>query len=773
MNQSNFQAQIERAAPTASEAIDLRYYWRIIYRFKYGIVAMGIVAAVVSSMFAARQPDVYDATATLLIEQAQSNVVSIQEIYNLSGSDTDYMETQSEMLRNRSLAERVIRDLNLLSHPVFESSYSSSDSSDSSGLGLVEEAPPEGWIDQARGLVSAIKEKAFPARTSASNENSNFAAALTGEEMALARAINRLHGMMDITILEWTNLVEIQFTGNDAQLTAELANSLAENFIEFTLEQRMEASADANQFLTGGLQSLRDTLNASEQRLQDFMEREGLVDVDGVGSINTIELNELSGQSAGATQRRSEAEARYNQVKDLTPADWRRALSIPAILADEAILNLKENSDAIDRRIAELSNRYGRRHPTMISLRSEQATMAQNLEAQVAVVLESVENEYLSARDVERNIVASIDERKGAVQDINRKSFTLRELQREVDTNRELYDLFFTRIRETDETADYEASNIMIVDPAVPALGPSGPNRRLQVNIATLAAVMLAMLLALLRDAMDNTLNTVSDVEERLKTEVLGVVPKTKDLAYTGEKLAFLGFEQNPHSSFAESFRTIRTGIMLSSLEAPAKVIVVASTLSGEGKTTVAFNLAAATSQTGKTLIIDGDLRRPSIARSLGVDPDHLGITDMLADRLPLEKCILPYKDTDIWIMPHGRKVTNPLEIIASKKFGKLIAALATKFDTVIIDTPPINSVSDALVISHLADQVVYVVKAGSTQTKDVRNSLQRLRASHAHQIGVVLNLVDPNGASYYGDNEYYGGYYNTNVYGEEVPVQN
>jgi len=671
MNQSNFQARIERSAPVASEAIDLRYYWRTIYRFKYGIIAMGLVAGVVSSLFAARQPDVFDATATLLIEQAQSNVVSIQEIYNLSGSDRDYMETQSEMLKNRSLAERVILDLDLLSHPAFGSTSSSSSTSG-------ESTSSPSLSERVSGFFKSLVGSVVPSNSSTVPPGSF--SALSAEEETMAIAINSLHGMLNIAVVDFTNLVEIQFTGGDAQLTAQLANSLADNFIEFTLEQRMGASQSANNFLTGGLQSLRDSLNESEQRLQEFMERENLVDVEGVASINTIELNELSGQSAGATQRRSEAEARYNQVRNLTPADWRKALSIPAILNDEAILNLKENSDSIDRRVAELSDRYGRRHPAMIALRAEQASMAANLEIQVAAVLESVENEYLSAVDVERNIVASIDERRGAVQDINRKSFTLRELQREVDTNRELYDLFFTRIRETDETADFEESSILVVDPAVPALGPSGPNRRLQVNIATLAAVMFGMLLALLRDAMDNTVNSVSDVEDRLKADVLGIVPKSKDKKKTGEKLAFLGFEENPHSSFAESFRTIRTGIMLSSMDSPAKVLVVASTVSGEGKTTVAFNLAACTAQTGKTLIIDADLRRPSIGRSLGVDEGHFGITDMLADRLPLEQCILPYKDTGIWIMPHGRKVTNPLEIIASKKFAKLIAALATKF---------------------------------------------------------------------------------------------
>ena len=735
------QDSFEQEVFLEEDSIDLRHYWRVLMRFKWDIIGLAFVVSIVTALVVVNMEDIYRSTASLMIESRQAQITSIEEIYGLDPQQSEYYSTQYEILRSRVLAERVIRDMDLLTHPEFRPEE------DTGGFSLSDILPGFLTGNSANGTNAPVSEA-------------------VREQRLMASVLGRFSERLTVEPIRNTQLVRVHFESEDPELAATIANNLSEAYINQNLEQRLAVTQKASSFLSNRLEGLRETVEAAEQRLQDFLDQEQLVEIEGVTSLNVQQLDELNSQLVEATRERAEAEAIYRQVEPLKGRPVEELLSFPAILNHESIQPTLEVVDEIDQEIAELSKRYGRRHPNMIAVMSRKDTAQANLERQVRQVIGTVENQYLASVANEDATRARLSASRQELQDINRKSFTLQELERDVETNRQLYDMFFTRVRETDETNDFEAANALVVDPAVPAVEPSKPRRSLIVLISFAAALMLGIMLAFLRDMLDNTVKTPDDVENRLNATMLGLVAmQPMSRSEKKKNMALLGDVEKSDTSFIESIRTIRTGLTLSSLDNPYKLIEVTSSVPNEGKTTVALNLAAIMGQMGKTLLIDADLRRPSLARSINLPPNRPGVTNVLAGTATLKDAILHHDNLDIDMLTAGQLSTNPLELIASNKYKELLKKLSEHYDYVILDTPPTQAVSDALVMGSIADAVVYVVKAHATSINTVKHGLGRLKYANANVVGVVLNQVDTKKQSYYGGNEYYAGYYDSYGY--------
>ncbi len=739
MNQMRtMQPDFQQDALMDEDSIDLRHYWRVLLRFKWGILGLGLLSGVVTALVMLQAEDIFESRATLLFESNQPKIATIEDLYGMESQSREYYSTQFELLKNRTLAERVIDELNLGDHPEFR--------------------PQEGGFS-VRGFINDMLGALMP------GEEALPAAESEQQFQRRTSLVNAFNERLTIAPVRNTNLAHVIFESTDPRLAADVANSLANAYIENYLEQRLASTQQASGWMTERLGGLKDALDTSEARLQSFLEREGVVDIQGATSLNVQVLDELTTQNNDARRRRAEAETIYQQIQQLRDASGQELLAVPAILNHQSMQLLRESRNEVDRQLADLSQRYGRRHPRMVALNSQRDEIMGNMARQAQQLVASIETEYQAAVVNERLTQERLDEAKNEYQDVNRKNFELRELQREVDTNRQLYDTFFTRLRETNETEDFKATPAIIVDPAVPAVNPSKPRRSLITAIALLAGLMLGTMLAFLRDMLDNTVHTPADVEERLGTTTLGLVPLARDakLEEGSRKQAYLGFQVDNHSSFAESFRTMRTSIMLSSIDKPYKLIAITSSVPNEGKTTVAVNLASVMAQMKKTLLIDADMRRPSLARSLGLDPHSPGLSNFIAGTAELKECVYPYKQGNIAVMPGGHIVPNPLELLSSPKFAQLLERLGQTFEQIIIDTPPTQAVSDALVIGSIADAVIYVVKSDTTPINVVKNGLSRLTYANANIIGVTLNQVDTEKqGSYY----YYGGYYDSYGYG-------
>ena len=345
---------------------------------------------------------------------------------------------------------------------------------------------------------------------------------------------------------------------------------------------------------------------------------------------------------------------------------------------------------------------------------------------------------------------------KSDIQSLNRKEFQLGVLERDVQQNRNLYDMFVNRLKETNATGGMEPTIARVVDAASPPGAPFAPNRTRIVMISVMTMLIAAAFLAIALERLSNTLNSTTDVEVRLGVPALGVLHKIKGLG-RARFVSELAFFNDTQSTFAEAVRSVRTSILMSALDDPHKVVVITSSVPEEGKTTLSFNLACALGQVKKVLLVDGDLRRPKIGRLVARDGKSPGLADLVAGQAQVSQCVFFDDKAGVHVLPAGTVPPNPLELLSSRRFADVLTKLKEAFDIVILDSAPLQLVSDAQVLSQFATSVIYVVKADSTPYQVAQNGLKKLRRVSAPILGVVLNQLDLEKAEkYYGE---YSGY--------------
>lgn len=725
------------------DEIDLLKLWQTIWYRKWGIISLVLVVTMVAILAVLAVTPIYRAAATLMIEQKGAKVVSIEQVYGLEGAGSEYLQTQFELLKSRALAERVVRQLNLTTHPEFDPRQQ-----------------PEPLIDIKGLLANFDFHKVVPATLPGDLEDPE---ALTEAEIfdEVTRAF-----MERVTIAPQgkSQLVQVQVEMADANTAAIAANALANGFIESQLEATMDMSLTATNWMNSRLGELRTKLKDSEDRLQAFREAENLVDVDGVATISAAELSLTGDRMIDARRQRAEAESQYRQVQAMRGGGWERLATIPAVLGHPLIQQFKAEQAKAQAKVEELSKRYGPRHPAMTAARSELSAAQGSLKGQVEQIVAGIERNYQLAMANENSLQASFNANKSQIQEISRKEFQLRELQREVDGNRALYDTFMTRLKETAATADLETANARVVDPATVPTEPVKPKKALIVAIAALLALFAGVGLTLLLEALNNTFKSTEEIENRLNLPVLGILPQLK-VKERGE-LARM-FVNDKEKSFSESIRTIRTGVVLSGMDHPHKLMVITSSIPGEGKSTVSVNLAFALGQMERVLLIDADLRRPTLAKSFEFPVGTPGLANLIAGTARLEECIQQVDGIDM--ICAGTVPPNPLELLSSPRFAKAVEVLKSKYDRVIIDSPPTQAVSDAIVLSTFADSLLYVVKSASTHIPLVEKGVGQLLQNNAPVKGIVLNQVDIKKAKRYGYS--YGGYYDYYGYSNAKPA--
>ena len=717
------------------DQLDLVRYWRAVNRNKWRIVLLTAAAGVLAAFFASSLPPVYRGTATLLVESNKPKIVSIEEVYNSLTPSTQYYQTQFEILKSRELAAKVVQRLRLTEHPAFQPHA---------------QAPAfyERWIP--KGFFGG--DTAVPATADAL-------------ERAAVRAVQ---SGISLQLVRNSQLIRISFDSRDRDLSAQVPNTLAETYIESDLEARMQMNRKASAFLTGQTAELRKRVAEAEKALQDFRDREKIIDTKNLSQLGASrQIEQLTSALLDARQKRADAEMAYQQVNALTSGRSADALeSVPAILKYPQVQRLRDAELDAERRLADVAKRYGAEHPRMIAAETELRTARENTRKALSSAVQSVQREYEAAKANEAAAERALGAAKGDAQSLNRKEFQLAALEREVVASRQLYDMFMQRYKETSITGEMATPIARVVDPAITPAAAFGPNRRLIVGVSLLAALIAATALALLLERLDNTVKTSHEVESRLGVPTLGVLNITR--VQGGQQLERL-FLEDPQSSFSEAIRTIRSGVMLSSIDSPRKVVLVTSSVPEEGKTTVAANLAFALGQVKKTLLIDGDMRRPKIGRVLGgASSNLLGLSQLVAGDVGLDRCVYPVQQgQQLFVLPAGRIPPNPLELIASHRFNAAIDRLTASFEVIVIDSPPVQLVSDALVLSHHATDVVYVVKADDTPYPLARLGIRRLRRVNAPLLGVVLNQLDAAKADrYYGEYSGYNSRYYNKKYG-------
>lgn len=709
---------------SAEQKLELLEYWRSIVKRRWMILGLVAMAALLAGVVAFSLTPVFRSTATVLIEAGKGKILSIEDVY-ANTSQREHYQTQVEILKSREVAERTVRALKLHEHPDFDPRQA-----DESLLGS---------IKAAMGTGAEVK---------------NWT-----EDELVALAVRKLSDGLSVEPIRLSQLVKVSFEHADPKLAATIANKLADEYIDADRDARFKMTQGVSGFLQDRLAGLRENLSKSEEALQAYREKKGIVSLGG--SSQTITGQQVGGTSANLLQaraRRIELESSYLQIKS-AGGDLG---NVPAVLRDPgAAAALAQVNDA-RRRLAEAQETLGAQHPKVQQLQAELEQGSANLRQQRQNVAASVTREYEAARNTELSLERALGSARGEVQNVNREEFELAVLERDVQTNRQLYDMFMSRAKETNLAGDVQASVARVVDMAVPAQLPVRPKKAQIVAVAAVLALLLGAMASMVMDRLDNSIKGGEDAEIRLKKPVLAAIP-----AVDGKKPPELArlFLDDPHSHFAEAVRTARTGILLSSLDVQHKVLLVTSTLPAEGKTTLSINLALAHAQTKRTLLIDADMRRGQVSRAMALAPGQRGLSNLVSGTAALRECLTAVPDSNLLVMPVGDLPPNPLELLHSQKFKDTLALLAQQFEMVIIDSPPVELVSEALVLAPLATSTVFVIKANSTPAPMVRKSLARLERAGANVLGVLVNQLDfARARAYYG--EYTAATYNYGGYG-------
>lgn len=727
----------------------------IIWHRRWRIVFFSLVVMLVSMVVVMNMTPVYRAVTTMLIERKQGAVVSMEQVYGVDPiAAAEYLQTQHELLKSRSLAERVVRQLDLTSHPEFDPRQQ-----------------PEPLVNFGN-LIAGVKNLLtnFEFEKGAQSDLGGDLDRESVKEAEIFDTVTRkLMGRITVAPQGRSQLLQIQVEMADAQMAARAANAVAQAFIESQIDARMEMSATATAWMNTRMGELRDKLKAAEEVLQTYRDQENLVDSGGgISAITAAQLTATSDRMIDARRQRAEVESLYRQVQSIRNAGWEKLATVPAVLGDPLIQQFKSNEATARAKVDELSKRYGARHPTMEAARTELAAARASLQGQVEQVVASIERNYQLAVANESSLRASVEASREQIKDISRKEFRLRELEREVETNRALYDTFLTRLKETTATSDQDTANARVVDPATVPNSPIKPMKALIVLIATVLAALIAAVLVLVRDALNNTFKSTEEVESKLNLPVLGILPlaRRKDR----KDVANL-FNTDQDRRFSESVRTIRTSVVLASKDESDKVLVITSSVPEEGKSSVAANLAFALGQLERVLLIDADMRRPSLARNFDFPVGAPGLANLIAGTAKAQDCIRKIEDIDI--IPAGAVPPNPLELLSSERFSEIVEQLRNDYDRIIIDSPPSQVVSDAQVLGSLADSLIYVVRSEHTSTDLVIRGIGQLLQNNAPVTGIILNRVDINkarkqGYSYSGFYDYHG---YSNPAAEKQPV--
>ena len=701
------------------DGVDWRQLWNTVSRRKWAILSLAFVVTLLTALVVYAMTPVYSATALVHIQPNQANIVSIEEVYGVDTRRLDYYDTEVEILKSRPVAAKVI-----------------------DALGAPPEVSPFGILKFNFDWRSLLPFK--------SPEPPGGSIDVDPREADIEDYLDGLY----IDLVRRTQLVEVTYVSADPRLAAAYANAHAAAYIESILDARLSVTQSASNWMGKRVEELRKILQDSEAQLQAFREQEKVIDVQGYQALSTLEINDLSTRLVNARRRLSGTKIAYLQVYGNESGAIE---SVPAVLDNTAVQQFRAIQALAEQQVAELGKRYGPKHPKMIAAQSELAEATQNLEGQQRDVAGGIRAEYLAAQDEVAALEAELSGAKQQYQAVTRKGSDLAGLQREVDTNRELYELFYNRMRETAQTGDLESVNARVVEPAVVPRYPFKPDKKRAVVLAFLLSLLAGIGAALLLEQLNNTIRNAADVEDKIGMPLLGMVPLLTGKARKQAELALL---DDAEKRFGEAIRTIRTGISLSDLGNPHKIILVTSSVGSEGKSTVAMNLALAFAQNERVLLLDADMRHPSVARNLNLDRSQPGLSELLAQQAGINSCITFLEESKLEVLATGLIPPDPQQLLSSDALSKLMKVLRNTYDRVIIDSPPILPVSDAAVLSRHADSLVYVIKSDATSIHQVKSGLGQLQRFNAPITGVVVNQLDVRKAKRFSDSGYYGGYY-------------
>jgi capsular exopolysaccharide synthesis family protein len=764
-------AQTEFSYLPEPEAVSLSEYWNILKKRRYIILLLFFLVFSAGAYFALSATELYTASATVKIEPQNPQVTGLSELQPLElRGDYDYYQTQFALLRSRRLAAKVITDLRLESNKGFK---------DASIVSPNPVDHAKAWVSRIFGYVSSVVSPLFKSREQQGSVNLPTFGAAEIELSVPQRLLDKYLGFLAIAPVKQTRLVQIQFTTPSADLSQALANAHVESFMRMSLENRFSLTKEAREFLDLKKSELRDRLEKSEAAMNVFRRTHGVVSVEKGENIVVDRLVDLNKQLTAARAQRIEAESLYKTVENRNYRD------LAEIMKQGLIQQLRSNIASLEAEKVRMGSIFKPDHPKIVELNQQLNAARQAFNSEVGTVVNGIKSSYAAALAKERALQGEAEQQQQDALRMKELGVNYAVLQEEVNANRSLYESVLKRLSETNVSKDLAVSNMQIAERAAKPQQPSAPNVSLYLLASMISGLLLGLGTAFLQEFFNSAVGTPDDVWRSIGLGTLGVVPNLKSVADKGtvrnalqeflhsgrgitdnrEAAKSLIISHAPLSMISESYRTIRTSLLLSQSDQPPQVILLTSPSPGEGKTMTSTNLAIALAHDGHSvLLVDGDMRRGTCHAQLGLRRAE-GLSNVLSGGLMLEDSLHPTSVNGLHLLPRGATPPNPSELLGSRKMKDVLQELRQKFEFILIDSPPVLALSDAAVLSVVSDGVLLVFNGQTTSTAYAQRAVERLEMVHARLLGVVLNSVnmqDPH-YSYYTE---YGSYFQAQANG-------
>ncbi len=668
----------------SGSGFDFGYYLHLLLRYIWLFLAIAIIAAAAGAYMALRQPQKYTATAVIQVEQQEQMVLRTDQAVRLEAPD--YMTTIVATLTGDSFLVRVAKAANLLNDPEF--------------FAPRPEPPSDAEIaDRMRMLVSA-------------------------------------------SVRKLTRLIDVSVTDISPERAKLIAETLVKEFIRQAIEQRMAVAGVANDFLRDEANKLKVKLEASEEKLQQYKEDQNAVSLQDDQNITVEKLKELNAQVGQAKNERIRLESDIELLRTIPAEDIDRMVQIPSVSAISQVQTLRGQIVNAEAELAATQKRYLPQHPITIQAITQLNQLKSALRDTLRNAGEILGTQYQAAVDAEKKLTEALKEQEQIALELNKIAIPYNVLQREVDSDRAMYDAVNARLRETNVSLGVETTPFRIVEePMVAKPVPRPLLKMLGLGLFLGIALGAGAIFGL--DMLDSSLRYVDQAESFLKLPVLAVVSELE--GKRGDRIPSV-FPEGSHSQQAEAFRHMRTTLSLLGDEAHRRVFLLTSPIPGEGKTFCAYNAALAFAVEGqKTILVDADLRMPAVHKIFS-DAEgarrHVGLSDYLAGNTDIDRIIMAGPQENLSVICAGGKTSNPGELLSAEAFVTLIKTLVDKFDRIILDSAPVNAVSDTLRITPLAHYVCLVVRAAKTPKKAVARAKKLIENARGKLAGFILNRV-------------------------------
>jgi capsular exopolysaccharide synthesis family protein len=719
---------------------------QVLRRRRTVILACTAVITIISAVIVFNLTPRYTAESAVVLDTRQNQALDLRAVMSGLPADDAVVRSEVEVLKSANLAEAVVKKTNLVAVPEFNQSIHNF-----SFVSVV--------FEPVRWLVSSISSLF----TSASNAPQVDAS--REELLAVTRA---LQSHLEVMNDGRSYVIKIQIQSEDPKLATTLANAYASEYLNAQLEAKFNAVQSANQWLTDHLNDLRSKVEASDAAVQQFAAANNLTQIaqtgGGSGTVTSQQITELNTQLVLASADLAQKKANLQQVNGSLQTGGVSAAA--QVLSSPLIQALREQESTLASHEADLATRYKPEHPAMINIRAQEHDLDNKIKAETDRIVRGMQGDVTAAQAKVDSLRQSLDQLQNGAQ--GGAGVQLRELEREADANRTLYEGLLNRYKQTTAQEDFQQADAHIISDAMVPTIPSFPKKIPLLVFAFLSSIMVGLFAAFGLERLDVGFRTGQQFEKVTQIPMLGLLPDMGTDESPRDVVV-----QRPVSSYAESIRSIRTALRYSNVDNPPKVVMITSSLPDEGKTTFAVSFARSVAKSGdRVLLVDCDLRRPSIHKIFGIeaDPGLLSLFDDTASKITKASAIKIDEPSGMNFIPVSAKTPNPQDLLGSKHMKAFIDVMRERYDLIILDTPPLLAVSDALVLSHFADATIMLTRWARTPRTVVLGALKSFRASGTKLAGAVLSRVDMNSHSTYGygDPGYYYGYYgNDNSYGD------